>query len=140
MIGYIITGHGNFATGMASAVKLITGIQDGIIACDFDDMSAFDSVRVKLNEAVATLQGCDNIIIFCDLLSGTPFNQALDLRVSSGDDRIHIIYGVNLPLLIEAVIKGNNEATVDEIMEVLETAKGSIGKVDVQPVDDEEDF
>ena len=74
MIGFIVTGHGNFATGITSAVTLVTGITDGVIACDFDDMSSFDSIRVKLEKAVEELKDYDDIVIFCDLLSGTPYN------------------------------------------------------------------
>ena len=134
MIGFIVTGHGNFATGITSAVTLVTGITDGVIACDFDDMSSFDSIRVKLEKAVEELKDYDDIVIFCDLLSGTPFNQALDMKVST-----NIIYGSNLPLLIEAILSGTNGADMERIEEIVETARGSIGIVQ-DKAEDEDDF
>ncbi len=140
MIGFIVTGHGNFASGITSAVTLVTGIEDGVIACDFNDMSSFESIRTKLEKAVEDLKDYDDIVIFCDLLSGTPFNQALDMKVSSGTDRIHIVYGSNLPLLIEAILAGTNGADMDRINEIVEMAKTSIGKVEDRNVSDEDDF
>ena len=137
MIGLIVTGHGHFATGLTSAVTLVTGIQDGIIACDFDDASAFNSIRVKLENAVETLKDYDAIVIFCDLFSGTPFNQALDMKISSGNEKINIVYGVNLPLLIEAA---SNEGTLEDILGKVDLAKQfSIGMVENKAVDEDED-
>lgn len=139
MIGFIVTGHGNFATGITSAVTLVTGIEKGVIACDFDDVNKYDSIRQKLEKAVEEFKDCDDIVIFCDLFSGTPFNQALDMKVSTGNEKIHIVYGSNLPLLIEAILSGTNGADMERITEIVETAKGSIGMVQDKVVD-EDDF
>lgn len=141
MIGFIVTGHGHFATGLTSAAELVTGKQEALIACDFDDMSAFDSIRIKLEKAVAELSDAEAIVIFCDLLSGTPYNQAIDMRVSSGNEKIQIVYGTNLPLLIEAIVARNNESTLEEILEIVDNVKYAIGKVDFSSGgDDEDDF
>ena len=140
MIGLIVTGHGHFATGVTSAVQLVTGIQDGIIACDFDDATAFNSIRVKLEKAVEDLKDYDAIVIFCDLFSGTPFNQALDMKVSSGNEKINIVYGVNLPLLIEAALAASNDGTLEDVLGKVELAKQySIGMVENKSADEDED-
>lgn len=140
MIGIIVTGHGHFATGLTSAVTLVTGIQDGIIACDFDDATAFNSIRVKLERAVEELKECEAIVIFCDLFSGTPFNQALDMKVSTGNEKINIVYGVNLPLMIEAALSASNGGSLENILGIVETAKQySMGVVENKAADEDED-
>lgn len=140
MIGIIVTGHGHFATGLTSAVTLVTGIQDGIIACDFDDATAFNSIRVKLERAVEELKECEAIVIFCDLFSGTPFNQALDMKVSTGNEKINIVYGVNLPLMIEAALSASNGGSLENILGIVETAKQySMGIVENKAADEDED-
>lgn len=35
MVGVIVTGHGNFATGILSSLKLISGEQQHIVGVDF---------------------------------------------------------------------------------------------------------
>jgi len=140
MIGLIVTGHGHFATGLTSAVTLVTGIKDGIIACDFDDASAFNSIRTKLENAVEALKDYDAVVIFCDLFSGTPFNQALDMKVSTGNEKINIVYGVNLPLLIEAALAASNEGTLEDILGKVDMAKQySMGIVENKSADEDED-
>ena len=36
MIGLIVTGHGNFGSGITSSIELIAGPQEDYIAVDFD--------------------------------------------------------------------------------------------------------
>ena len=52
MVGIIITGHSNFATGIASAVKLVAGQQKNLEAVDFPDTYSTEELKTKLTEAL----------------------------------------------------------------------------------------
>ncbi|KYC73250.1 PTS sugar transporter subunit IIA [Heyndrickxia coagulans] len=66
------------------------------------------------------------MIVFADLLSGSPFNTAIMKAMK--DDRIKVIYGVNLGMLIEAVMNRNMGTSVDEIVQnALANGKNQIG-------------
>jgi|SRR5690554_4564295 len=95
MIKVIICGHGNFASGINSALKLITGGNDNVIALDFegtDDGSAIANEMKRYSE-----QG--KVIILTDIYGGTPFRQAAMLSV--GNEDVHVLTGTNLGLVIE---------------------------------------
>ncbi len=47
MIGLIVSGHLNFATGMASAVKAIAGEQENIAFIDFIESISPDELEQK---------------------------------------------------------------------------------------------
>ena len=64
MVGIIITGHSNFATGIASAVKLVAGQQKNLEAVDFPDTYSTEELKTKLTEALDKLEECKNIIFF----------------------------------------------------------------------------
>ena len=52
---------------------------------------------------------------------------------------IHVVYGVNLGMLIETVLKRNFDATIEELMETaITTGKQQIGMFELS-VDSEED-
>ena len=55
MVGIIITGHCNFATGIASAVKLVAGQQKNLEAVDFLDTYSTEELKTKLTEALDKL-------------------------------------------------------------------------------------
>ena len=46
MVGIIITGHCNFATGIASAVKLVAGQQKNLEAVDFLDTYGYEPINI----------------------------------------------------------------------------------------------
>ena len=52
MVGIIITGHSNFATGIASAVKLVAGQQKNLETVDFPDTYSTEELKIKLTEAL----------------------------------------------------------------------------------------
>lgn len=63
MVGIIITGHSNFATGIVSAVRLVAGEQKNLEVVDFYDTYSTEELRTKLIEALDRLDGCKDIIV-----------------------------------------------------------------------------
>ena len=100
MIGIILCGHGEFASGMTSALKLIGGA--GLPAyevVDFIGTDTTDDLDEKLYQAIHHLEACEGILIFCDLIGGSPFKSASTYKITHKN--IEVIAGVNLPMLIE---------------------------------------
>ena len=53
MIGLIVTGHGNFATGITSSFRLITGESPDYEAVDFLPEDSIEMLTEKLKNAAA---------------------------------------------------------------------------------------
>lgn len=103
---FIITGHGNFATGLTSSVKLITGLEKALMAVDFEESMGSEDLKEKLTKEIESDQE-ETVVIFTDIAGGTPFNQSVLLR--NGNDNIEIVAGTNLPILVEAVLSPEKE-------------------------------
>jgi len=99
MIGIIVTGHGNFATGITSAVNLIAGKQQDYESVDFASLDNTDMLSQHLKEALDKLSHCEGIIVFADLLGGSPFKMAVELAYGKPD--IAVLAGTNLGEVIE---------------------------------------
>lgn len=137
MTGIIVCGHGHFAKGLTSALHLIMGEQENYIAVDFPSGDTKTELEKNIYRAVAQLNRSENILIMCDLLSGSPFNTAIMLAMKNPN--IHVIYGTNLGMLIETVLKRNNQASIEELIDTaISTGKQQIGIFEV-PEDTEED-
>lgn len=137
MTGIIVCGHGHFAKGLTSALHLIMGEQENYIAIDFPSGDTKTELEKNIYRAVAQLSRSENILIMCDLLSGSPFNTAIMLAMKNPN--IHVIYGTNLGMLIETVLKRNNQASIEELIDTaISTGKQQIGIFEV-PEDTEED-
>ena len=56
MIGIVVTGHGNFASGIVSALKLLTGEPDALEAVDFEGSQSAETLEevVRMAKPVQT--------------------------------------------------------------------------------------
>lgn len=63
MIGLIVTGHGNFATGLTSSLKLIAGEPKNYVAVDFLESYSVDDLEREFKKWSKTLilQGLQRI-------------------------------------------------------------------------------
>lgn len=126
MIGYIISGHGNIASGMLSAINLILGPQDDITIVDFPSGDTATELELHAKQAIASLSHCEHIIVFTDLLSGSPFNVFSMKAILH--QHMDVIYGMNLGMMIESIMKRNMEGTLEDIISsAIETGKNQIG-------------
>ncbi|MFR3072449.1 EIIAB-Man [uncultured Clostridium sp.] len=94
----IITGHGNFASGLKSSLDLIVGNYDFIKVVDFTENKNPEELK---NDIKSIIDKCsDNeLYIFTDLAGGTPFKVSSELALNNN---IKVFCGTNLPMLIEA--------------------------------------
>lgn len=106
MIGIIVTGHGNFASGLASSIEVIAGKQDKFEAIDFPIGSTNTDLAAQLQQTVDNLN-CSDIIFCTDIAGGTPFNQSVILSTHLSNSKV--ISGTNIPVLLEALFSRTNQ-------------------------------
>ena len=98
------------------------------------------SADVQMTKALEKLNNCEGIIIFTDLMGGTPFNVAAQL--GRGNDRIRVLGGTNLPMLVEIVMSRKFMDDLDGLADsVVETGKEQVIKYEFKQVvqEDSED-
>ena len=101
MVGIILATHGNFATGILQSASMIFGEQPNVAAVTLQPNEGPDDVRSKMEEAVASFEDPEQVLILVDLWGGTPFNQSNGL-IAGHEDKWAIVAGLNLPMLIDA--------------------------------------
>lgn len=100
MIGCIVTGHGEFAIGMTQALTMIAGDQEHYEVVPFYEENSLETFEDNIGKSIASLrENTDGVIIFTDLMGGTPFRTAM--MQASEYDKVEVITGTNLPMLIE---------------------------------------
>ena len=118
MIGIVVTGHGNFASGVTSALKLICGMPESLEIVDFPQEDGIDQLRAKLNTAFNNLSECPSILVFSDLAGGSPFKTAVEESMHY-DKPIVVLAGTNLGSLIETTM---SRAFVEDIEQLAASA------------------
>lgn len=91
----VITGHAHYASGLLSALEMIAGHNDDIMAVDFTE----DKDIVGEYEQIIKKHNSDSILFMCDLLGGTPFKEVSKLGFNNIN--IEVVTGCNLGSLLE---------------------------------------
>ena len=118
MLGLLVTGHGHFATGLNSSLELIAGAQPNVALVDFEADHSTETLKANLHKAMDSLKDCDGILVLSDLAGGSPFNNASLCKAERSDQKIEVLAGTNLPMIIEGA---SMMAAYDDPLELAET-------------------
>ncbi len=121
MKGIILTSHGELAKGMLETTKLFLG----------DDIAQAEAVCLKpednpdefvdvLKEACERVDSGEGVIVFCDLLFGSPCNCMARILA----DNIEVITGMNLSMVLE--VMNARQFSEPDVAALLNTGKDGI--------------
>lgn len=137
MIGLIVTGHGNFASGLTSSLKLIAGEPKNYVAVDFLESYSVEDLERELNKAFDELKDCEGILVLSDLGGGSPFKTAVMTGYPKGN--VEVIAGSNLPMLIEVNMGRQFIEDLNTLTEMaVNTGKNQVVRYEFKPVVQEE--
>lgn len=137
MVGLLITGHGHFATGLGSSLKLITGNTENIVYVDFEADHSTDTLTENINKGLDELKDCDGVLVLSDLAGGSPFKSAVECKVARPDQAIEVLAGSNLPMLIEgSMAMAAFDSPLDMVQSLIETGKEYIVRFELTAHED----
>lgn len=122
MINILIVTHGKMAEGMCSSVKMLIGEAKNVDFVNFDKEMGQDELKEELDKKIVDVSQGNQYLIMCDIKGGTPFNVAC--RYSFKNDNVAVFFGVNLPILIEAIIS-RKEKNLEQFASYLQDICGT---------------
>lgn len=113
----LLMSHGDFAKELIKSAELIVGKQDNFetLGVHLDDQ--IDDLKAKMFTKIDTLNTENGLIVFTDIIGGSPMNLAGYLLER---DNILICSGMNLPILLECLL--NRDKPMDELENKIRTA------------------
>ncbi len=118
----IIIGHGHFASGLVSALEMISGKQKRLYALDWtEDMSPY-VLKEQLKKLIEKIIGdSSGIFIFVDMKNATPYQVAKScIEESDWTSKLFLRSQVHLPMLLDYLYLANtlsNEEVYEQIKE-----------------------
>ena len=105
----VMVSHGEFAPGLHSAVKMMTGDREDVLSTSLKDGMSADEFASNFAELIKDFKADDQVILLADILSGSPFTNALNVLDQKGLlQNTLVIAGMNMPLAITAVLMKDN--------------------------------
>ena len=99
MIGVVVVTHGHLATELVNAAETIVGDLPTFTAVSIGWHEDVQDARNDIAAAIARVQGSEGVLIATDMFGGTPANLGITFLEP---DKVEVITGVNLPMLIKA--------------------------------------
>lgn len=128
MIGIIITGHINFATGMESAVTAITGTHEDVEYVDFIEGTSREDLEGKLLVAYESVNSGDGVLFCTDVPSGTPFQ--VSAQICTDRNPSAVLAGSNVSIITEAVMERDEYKSVGGLAQHVT----NVGKCAIQSI------
>ena len=120
----LIVGHGEYATGIKSAIKLLTGVSNNIDAINLNEELTHNDYTVMVQEYVANNK---DLIIFADMTGGAPFQIASrEILLNEASENQFVIGGVSVGCILEVVMNTLVLKSEDEIKDIIDSAVNNI--------------
>ena len=118
--GVVVVTHGQLATELVNSAEMIVGDLPHFTAVSIGWHDDVDHAREEIGRAIERVQRLlepdAGVLVLSDMFGGTPAN----LAVTFVSDRVEVITGVNLPMLIKLArpqAQSNLQALAKEMRE-----------------------
>ena len=98
MIGVVVVTHGQLATELLNAAEMIVGELPRFVAVSIGWHEDVNDARDDIAQAIDRVGGDGGVLLLTDMFGGTPSNLGMTFLAT---DRVEVITGVNLPMLIK---------------------------------------
>jgi PTS system mannose-specific IIA component len=113
MIGVVVVTHGQLATELVNAAETIVGDLPHFFAVSIGWHEDVQDARDEIAAAIERVRQPGGVLLATDMFGGTPSNLGITFLEQ---DKIEIVTGVNLPMLIKA-------ASIKEPASLIEIAR-----------------
>ena len=138
MIGILLISHGNMASGISSSLKMFFGsdIPQLETLCLSENTNP-DTFGEEIGNKIKELDTGDGVVVFADLIGGTPCNQAFKY-ISS---KMVLLGGMNLPVIMEFLGQRLNEIDLDtfDFNSLLDIGRSALDRCELTVSDDDDE-
>jgi PTS system mannose-specific IIA component len=123
MIGVVVVTHGQLATELVNAAETIVGDIPQFAAVSIGWHDDVEDAREEMRQAIQRVQGPEGVLLLTDMFGGTPANVGLTFLEAN---KIEVITGVNLPMLIKLAGLRTSSDLLAVAREVRDTGRNAI--------------
>ncbi|MDO4432073.1 MAG: PTS sugar transporter subunit IIA [Aerococcaceae bacterium] len=114
MLGLIITGHGEFSSGLIHSARMIAGTHEHVENVVFADGMDLAVLQEQIGALAAKhVEAYGGTIILTDLKGGTPFN--VSMMATATLENVAVLSGTNLPMIIEGTLLSQFSDSADDL-------------------------
>jgi len=117
LIAIVVGTHGNLSKELLKASEMIIGQQHNVEAVTFQLGESIEDLTLRYEETLSNLDTSEGVLFIVDLFGGSPYNAASLVAIKQ--EKMDIITGVNLPMLIKAFVS-RKTSSLEEVIKASE--------------------
>ena len=121
----IVLSHGSFAQGLVETSMMLYGHAGGNNVYPIC-LGPEESTEEYLGRVTEKLEDPEKTLVLIDIYGGSPFNTVVKL---SREKKIYALAGINVPLMLEILVRRETMSAREILEEVTQLAEGSIVNV-----------
>ena len=120
----LVVGHGEYASGVKSGIKLLTGIDEGIEAINLNDELNHEDFKIIVKGHV---ENNTDLIIFADITGGAPFQIASrEILLNESSDNQYVVGGVSVACILEIIMNTMVICSEDDTRKIIDDAVSGV--------------
>ena len=123
VIGVVVVTHGQLANELVNAAEMIVGDLPQFTAVSIGWHDDVNDARGEIEQAIERVRGEAGVLVLTDMFGGTPSNLGMTFLEK---DRIEVITGVNLPMLIKLADLAHSPDLLAAAQEMREHGRNAI--------------
>jgi PTS system mannose-specific IIA component len=123
VIGVVVVTHGQLATELVNAAEMIVGDLPQFTAVSIGWHDDVNDARGDIAQAIERVRGEEGVLLLTDMFGGTPSNLGMTFLEK---DRLEVITGVNLPMLIKLASMRNSSDLLAVAKEMRDHGRNAI--------------
>ncbi|MDR1104423.1 MAG: hypothetical protein LBK92_03630 [Endomicrobium sp.] len=117
MIKIIVAAHLRLASELVDATVAISGKQPNLYFVALGSNDTLEQMYLRILNLLRDVSDKNGVLVLADMFGGTPCNASIracaDLKVT--DVKFEIISGVNLPMILSAVMLSKTDINLSEL-------------------------
>ena len=122
MIGVVVVTHGQLATELVNAAETIVGDLPRFTAVSIGWHDDVEDAREEIAQAIGRVGAEHGTLLLTDMFGGTASN----LGITFLEERVEVLTGVNLPMLIKVASMTDRTDVLEVARELREYGKNAI--------------
>lgn len=127
MIRIILASHGPMAEAMLASAAMLCGKKEYAAALSLREEDGPEEFGLRMEKLLHTAAGGRGTIVLCDIPGGTPCNTAV--KLAEKYEHVIVLAGMNLPMLLEALLWEEGEELENCAGLLLEAGKENVKRM-----------
>ncbi|MDZ5035176.1 PTS mannose transporter subunit IID, partial [Clostridium perfringens] len=120
----LVVGHGEYATGIKSAIKLLTGVDEGVDAINLNEELNHEDFKSMIKDYV---EKNNDLIIFADITGGAPFQiTSREILLNEASENQYVVGGVSVACILEIVMNTIVIQSEDDTRKIIDAAVSGV--------------